>query len=294
MNKKKIYPGWFLLLPLMLYILFFLAPSMMGIGYSFTDWSARSSVTGVHFVGLDNYKEIFTSSKGYGMGIAHTLSFTVISNIVKIVPALFLAILLQEGVKGHKLYRTLFYLPSILPFVIIGLVFKSVLNYNTGLLNRFLEAVSLGFLKQKWLSDPQVVWRSVYGVDAWRGMGYVMTIFLAGLNSIPKAYYEAASIDGASFWHKLRYITLPMMTGAIMLNLVFGITYGLKVFDVIYVLTNGGPGHETEVLTTYAFRLYSNGQYGLSTTLNAVLLVITAAIGVIVVKSMSKREGGEA
>lgn len=290
MNKKKIYPQWFLVVPLVLYVLFFLLPSILGVLYSFTDWSSRTSVNGLHFVGLQNYIEIFTSNKDYASGITNTLMFTVVSNIVKLVPALFLAILLQEGIKGKGIYRTLFYLPSILPFVIIGLVFKSVLNYNTGLLNTVLEALQLGFLKQKWLSDLDMVWKSIFGVDAWRGIGYVMTIFIAGLNAIPKSYYEAAEIDGANFWHKLCFITLPMMTGSIMINLVFGITYGLKVFDIVYVLTNGGPGHATEVMTTYAFQLYSNGQYGMSTALNAILLVITAVIGVLVVKVMSRKE----
>ena len=290
MNKKKIYPQWFLIVPLLLYIAFFLFPSVLGVLYSFTDWNSRTSVNGLHFIGLQNYIEIFTSNKDYASGISHTLMFTVISNVVKLIPALFLAILLQEGIKGKGVYRTLFYLPSILPFVIIGLVFKSVLNYNTGLLNMILDTLQLGFLKQKWLSDLDVVWKSIFGVDAWRGIGYVMTIFIAGLNAIPKSYYEAAEIDGANFWHKLWFITLPMMTGSIMINLVFGITYGLKVFDIVYVLTNGGPGHATEVLTTYAFQLYSNGQYGMSTALNAILLVITAVIGVAVVKVMTRRE----
>lgn len=290
MNKKKIYPQWFLVLPVALYIAFFLLPGVMGILYSFTDWSARTSVNGLHFVGLQNYIDIFTSNKDYASGIKNTLMFTVISNIVKIIPALFLAILLQEGLRGKGLYRTIFYLPSILPFVIIGLVFKSVLNYNTGLLNSLFDALQMGFLKQKWLSDLDVVWKSIFGVDAWRGIGYVMTIFIAGLNAIPKSYYEAAQIDGANFWHKLLYVTLPMMTGSIMINLVFGLTYGLKVFDIVYVLTNGGPGHATEVLTTYAFQLYSNGQYGMSTALNAILLLITAAVGVLVVRVMSRKE----
>lgn len=216
--------------------------------------------------------------------------FTVVSNIVKLVPALFLAILLQEGVRGKGIYRTLFYLPAILPFVIIGLVFKSILNYNNGLLNVVLDTMHLGFMKQKWLSDLHVVWKSIYGVDAWRGIGYVMTIFLAGLNTIPKSYYEAAQIDGANFWMRLRHITLPMLTGAIMINFVFGITYGLKVFDIVYVLTNGGPGHATEVLTTYSYQLYSNGSYGMSTALNSILLIITLFIGIFIVKFMSKKE----
>ncbi len=290
MNKKRIYPQWFLILPLAFYIIFFLLPSIMGVGYSFTDWNSRSVLNGTHFVGLDNYIEIFTSDKDYLSGILHTLMFTVVSNIVKLIPALLIAIMLQEGLRGKGFYRTVLYLPSILPFVIIGLVFRSILNYNNGLLNAMFEALHMDFFKMKWLSDLDVVWKSIIGVDAWRGIGYVMTIFLAGLNTIPKSYYEAAQIYGANFWQRLRYVTLPMLTGSIMINLVFGLTYGLKVFDIVYVLTNGGPGHATEVLTTYAFQLYSRGQYGMSTALNTVLLVITAVVGIFVVRTLGKQE----
>lgn len=290
MRKNRVYPGWFLVIPLVLYIVFFLLPAIVGVGYSFTDWSFRSSADGLHFVGGKNYTEIFTSDKNYAAGIWNTLVFTIISNIVKLVPALLLAILLQEGLRGKGFYRTILYLPSILPFVIIGILFKSIFNYNHGLLNLSLDTVGLGFLKQKWLSDLHVVWKSIYGVDAWRGIGYCMTIFLAGIQTIPKSMYEAAKIDGATFWHRLRYITLPMLSGAMMINFVFGVTYGLKVFDIIYVLTNGGPGHKTEVMTTYAFQTYSVGNYAMSTALNTVLLVITAVIGIAIVKVMSKKE----
>ena len=289
MNKKKVYPYWFLIIPLALYGVFFLLPSILGVFYSLTDWNARS-MGEVNFVGLKNYIEIFTSDKNYLSGIGHTLMFTIVSNIVKLVPALFLAIMLQEGLKGKNFYRTILYLPSILPFVIIGITFKSVLNYDNGLLNNFLDMVHLGFLKQKWLSDLNIVWGSVIGVDAWRGIGYVMTIFIAGLGAIPKTYYEAAQIDGANFWQRLKSITLPMLTGSILINLVFGITYGLKVFDIIYVLTNGGPGHATEVVTTYSYQMYADGAYGMSTAFNTILLILTAIAGIFVVKNMSKKE----
>ena len=289
MNKKKVYPYWFLIIPLALYGVFFLLPSILGVFYSLTDWNARS-MGEVNFVGLKNYIEIFTSDKNYLSGIGHTLMFTIVSNIVKLVPALFLAIMLQEGLKGKNFYRTILYLPSILPFVIIGITFKSVLNYDNGLLNNFLDMVHLGFLKQKWLSDLNIVWGSVIGLDAWRGIGYGMTIFIAGLGAIPKTYYEAAQIDGANFWQRLKSITLPMLTGSIMINLVFGITYGLKVFDIIYVLTNGGPGHATEVVTTYSYQMYADGAYGMSTAFNTILLILTAIAGIFVVKNMSKKE----
>lgn len=290
MKKNRVYPWWFMIIPLALYVCFFLLPALLGVGYSFTDWSSRSAIDGTHFVGLKNYIEIFTSDTDYANGILHTLSFTVISNIVKLVPALLLAVMLQEGLRGKGVYRTILYLPSILPFVIIGIVFKSMFNYEHGLINTILEALNLEFLQQKWLSDLDVVWKSIFGVDAWRGIGYCMTIFLAGLQAIPKSLYEAAKIDGANFWQRLRYITLPMLSGAIMINLVFGLTYGLKVFDIVYVLTNGGPGHATEVMTTYSFQLYSTGNYGMSTALDTILLVITAIIGLLVVRGMSKKE----
>jgi raffinose/stachyose/melibiose transport system permease protein len=198
--------------------------------------------------------------------------------------------MLQKKIKGRNFYRSVLYIPAVLPFLIIGIIFKSILNYNNGLLNIALEALQLGFLKQQWLSDLNVVWKSIYMVDAWRGIGYVMTIFLAGLSSIPDSYYEAADIDGANFFQKLVHVTLPMLTGAITINLIFGITYGLKVFDIIYVLTNGGPGHATEVITTYSYTLYANGKYAIATSLNTILFVLTAIIGVLVVKYMSRLE----
>ena len=186
-------------------------------------------------------------------------------------------------------YRTVFYLPSIIPFVIIGIIFTSVLNFKNGMLNSALEAIGLGALKQKWLSDLNVVWKSIYMVDAWRGIGYVMTIFMTGLSTIDKSYYEAAKVDGANFWQRLWNVTLPMMRGAIMINLVFGVTYGLKVFDIVYVLTNGGPGHATEVMTTYSFQLYGAGSYGLATAFNAILLLITMVAGILIVRGMSRK-----
>jgi raffinose/stachyose/melibiose transport system permease protein len=294
MNKKKVYPQWFLFLPLAMYLVFFLFPSLLGVFYSFTDWSRNTPKNGLSFVGLKNYVEIFTSDKNYAFGILNTLKFTVVSNIVKIVPALFLAIILYEGLKGMGAYRTIFYLPSIIPFVIIGIVFTSVLNFKNGMLNGALEALGLGALKQKWLSDLNVVWKSIYMVDAWRGMGYVMTIFMTGLSAIDKTYYEAAKVDGANFWQRLWNVTLPMMRGAIMINLVFGVTYGLKVFDTVYALTNGGPGYATEVLYTGVYKEFGLGRYAVGTTLSSIMTVVMLVVGYFMIKHMVRGGGQEA
>ena len=284
MNKKKIYPWWFLVLPLVLYVIFFLLPSAMGVGYSFTDWNSRSVLNGTHFVGLQNFKEILTSNKGYLSGIGNTLKFTIISNIVKLIPALMIAIMLQEGLRGKGLYRTLLYLPSILPFVIIGLIFKSILNYNTGLLNTILDALHLGILKQKWLSDLGIVWKSIYGVDAWRGIGYVMTIFLAGLNTIPKSYYEAAEIDGASGWQKFRYVTLPLLKPTTIYVLTISIYAGLAMFLESYMLWGGNnsPGNIGLTIVGYLYkRGIEKNDMGYACAVGMVLLVIALVINIV-------------
>lgn len=288
MNQDKIYPLYFTYIALILYAVLFIAPGFLGIYYSFTDWNRYSSE--INFVGFDNYKTIFTSNKNYLGYIMNTLKFTLISNIVKIIPALFLAILLNEGLKAKNVHRAILFFPSVLPYLVIGLIFRSMLHPTTGFVNEMLRKFGLDFMAQKWLVDPKWVWPSIYAVDAWRGIGYVMTIFLAGLQSIPNYYYEAADIDGATFMQKLRHITLPMLMPAININLIFGITYGLKVFDIIYVLTNGGPGRMTEVINTAVFKEFADGTYGVGTALSTLLFVFMAVIGLFIVRIMNRRE----
>lgn len=285
--EKRLYPLRFAIPALILYAVFFLLPGLTGIFYSFTDWSTYHE--DLNFVGFQNYVQIFTSNVEYGRYIFNTLQFTVISNIVKIIPAFFLALMLNQKMRGRNLYRAILYFPSALPYLVIGLIFRSIMHPGNGLINKALGAVGLGFLQQQWLADPNIVWGSIFAVDAWRGIGYVMTIFLAGLQAIPEELYESANIDGAGFWAKVRHITLPMIMPSISINLTFGLAYGLKVFDVIYVLTNGGPGHTTEVLATSVFREYSNGNYAISSALNTLLFLFMAVLGLLIVTRFNKR-----
>lgn len=286
-KESRMYPLSFVIPVLGFYVLFFLLPGLSGIWYSFTDWSTFHE--DVNFIGLENYIRIFTSSNDYSRYIWNTVRFTVVSNIVKIIPAFFLALMLNQGMRGRNVYRAILYFPSALPYLVIGLVFRSILHPGNGLLNKLLGFIGLGFLQQEWLADPGVVWGSIYAVDAWRGIGYVMTIFLAGLQAIPGELYESADIDGAGFWRKLLHVTIPMIIPSFTINLTFGLAYGLKVFDVIYVLTNGGPGRETEVLGTSVFREFSNGNYAVSSTLNTLLFVFMAILACCIVTRLNKR-----
>ena len=286
--SKKTYPYYFLIGAVALYTVLLVVPGILGIGYSFTDWSSYSP--DVHFVGLQNFKTIFSADEDYSLSIKNTLLFTVVTVVLKTVLGLLLALLLAEKIKGKNIHRAVIYMPAILSMLVTGLIFKSIFNPETGLLNIFLKTIGLGVIQQQWLTDPGVAFGSVMFVDIWRGVGYIMTILLAGLQSINKDYYEAADIDGANWWVRLRSITLPLLKPSLIVTTVLNLFYGLKVFDIVYVLTNGGPGHLTEVIYTKVFEEFSLGNYGVGTALSSVMFVIMVIGGIFVVRLMSTGE----
>lgn len=287
--KNRTYPFYFASGALVLYLLFFVLPSLLGLLYSFTDWNSYSSE--VNFVGLDNVRLIFssTSSQNYLSFIKNTVVFTISTIFLKTVIALGLAVLLTSGLR-HLAYfhRVVMYLPAVLPMLVVSLVFKSILNPATGLLNTFLRGVGLDFLAQKWLVDIHWAMPSVIGVDTWRGVGYIMVILIAGIQAIPKDYYEAAAIDGAnglaSFWR----ITLPLLMPVLAVTTVLNLLYGLKVFDIVFVLTNGGPGRATDTVYTAIFDEFSKGRYGVATTLSTLLFFIMIVLGYFVIRLMHR------
>lgn len=182
-------------------------------------------------------------------------------------------------------------MPSVLSTLIIGMVFKSILDPASGLLNTFLRSIGLDFLAGKWLVTSELAFGSVMAVDIWRGTGYIMTILIAGILSISTTYYEAASIDGANGWQKFRHITLPLLLPTLATTTVLNVIYGLKVFDMIYALTNGGPGKATtEVLYTAVFKRFGTGQYAVGTALSSVMFVFMVIIGFFMIRIMTKGE----
>ncbi len=285
---RGIYPLYFIVPALLLYVTFFIVPSLAGIGYSFTDWSSYS--TDLSFVGLDNFEKIFSPSERYVVYLANTLIFAVLTIILKTVLGLGLAVLLHDGVKRFvNLYRVLIYLPVVLPTLIVALIFRSILNPATGLLNSVLRSIGLDAIALPWLVDPRIALYSVIGVDTWKGVGFITIILLAGLQTIPKEYYEAARIDGAGAWARFRHVTIPMLMPAILVVTVLNVLYGLRVFEMVYALTNGGPGYATEVIYTEIFKAFSRGQWGLGTALSSVLFVILVVAGYFVIRLLERK-----
>ena len=287
--KSRAYPTWFALGALLLYGVFTLVPSILGVGYAFTDWN--SYTTELNWVGLDNFATILSSGSNYLRVIGNTIMFTVATVILKTIIALALAVLLTEGVRrASSFYRVLIYLPAVLPILVVSLIFRSILNPADGLLNETLRAVGLEAFALKWLTDVSLAMWSVIAVDVWRGVGYIMVILIAGLLAIPRDYYEAASIDGASGWSKFRHITLPLLTPVLAVVTVLNLLYGLKVFDIVFVLTRGGPGRATDTVYTMVFEDFSKGRWGIATALSTLLLVVMVALSYLVIRVLHRDE----
>lgn len=280
---------WFAVLALVIYSVLFVLPGLIGIGYSFTDWSSYSNQ--LHFVGLENFKTVFSADENYLKIIKNTLVFTLGTTIIKNMLGLALAVLLTKSIRLLNFHRGVMFLPSVLSTLILGMIFTSILNPSSGLLNTFLRDIGLLGLAKPWLTSPHYAFQSVMAVDIWRGTGYIMTILIAGILSISQDYYEACSIDGASSWQKFRFITLPLLLPTLATTTVLNVIYGLKVFDMIYALTNGGPGKATtEVLYTAVFKKFGTGQYAIGTALSSVMFVFMVVIGFFMIRMMTKDE----
>jgi raffinose/stachyose/melibiose transport system permease protein len=282
--KNKIYPFYFSIGAIVLYSLFLVIPGLLGFYLSFTDWNRFSP--DINFVGFDNFITIFTK-QNYGHSISNTVIFTIVTIVLKTTIALLLALLLTKGLKRYfNFHRIIIYLPAIIPMIIVGIVFRSIMHPTTGVLNEFFRGIGLDSLTQKWLTNPDIALYSVILVDTWKGVGYIMVILIAGLQVIPYEYYEAAQIDGANKWVEFTKITLPLLMPTLTVTTVLNLLYGLKVFDVVWVLTNGGPGYTTETVFTIVFKEFSKGHYGISTALSTLLFAVMAFCGYWLIRAM--------
>lgn len=289
MNKKKLYPWYFAAGAAFLYFLLCFIPGILGIAYSFTDWNNFSNE--INYVGLNNYKAVFQGNSEYLKYIGNTILFTVVTTVMKTIVGLALALLLtQNFIRFQNFHRMIIFSPQVMSYLVVGLVFKSMLHPTTGFINHMLRSMGLGGLAKSWLTDLSLVFPTVMMVDTWKGMGYIMVVVIAGLLSVSPEYYEAASMDGASFFQKLWNITLPLLKPVLVNVTILNVTYGLRVFDMIYSLTNGGPGNATGVINTAVYKEFSKGNLAMGTTLSSILFFVVLALLYFIIKSMEHKE----
>ncbi|WP_341280135.1 sugar ABC transporter permease [Paenibacillus sp. FSL H8-0537] len=289
MKTKSLYPYYLIWPALFIYCIFFVLPALIGLFYSFTDW--RLDRETLKFIGLDNFQQIF-SDKTLVLALKNTFIFAIVTVIGKNVLGIALAIGLNMRLKSKNLLRAIFYSPSILSVLVISIVFTPMLRTD-GTINKFLEAIGLGVIGQSWLTDPTIVIWTVALVSIWQHTGFQMAIYLAGLQSISKEYYEAATIDGAGAWSTFSKITLPLLLPAININLMLTLIGGLKVFSEVFVLTGGGPGNASQVVGTIILRSFGEGSWGMGTAINTLLFAAVTVISIPLLIFMRRKEVAE-
>ena len=260
---------------LLVFGVFTLLPVAVGLGLSCTDWNGTSTPI---FNGISNYTQALHDGV-YWSAIVHNIIYAVGTVAAKVLLGLGLALVMNRALPGRAIFRTALFMPVMLSFVAIGLLWSWIYNYDFGLLNGVLDALQLGWLKQDWLGNPFSALFALMAVDVWKWFGLHMVLFLAGLQNIPSELYEAARIDGATSWQSFRRITLPLLRPVTAFNIVLAASGAFNVFDVVYVMTQGGPVDATNVAMTNIYReAFQFYHFGYSAALSVVQLVLVTMI----------------
>jgi len=242
----------FVLPGLLLYVVFMLLPFATSIYYSLTDWNGASSEK--HLVGLDNYARLLSDGKLL-TAASHNLIWVVFGTLPPILIGALLALLIWGGVRLSSFWRALFFIPFVLAPIVVGISWSWIYNPLFGSLNELLTAVGLGDATRSWLGDPDVALWAVLVTSAWVTFGFILILVLAALQGVDDDLIDAALIDGANWSQRLRSVVLPQIAPALTLVGAVMLTYAIGAFDLVFVMTNGGPGTSTELLGTYAYKL---------------------------------------
>lgn len=261
------------------FTVFTVYPVFASLYFSFTDYNVVSSP---RWIGLRNYVDLWNDPL-FGKSLYNTLYLAAIGIPVSLIFSLIIAVMLNRKMRFQGLFRTIYFLPSVVPAVAVALLWRWFLNPDFGPVNQALEFV--GIAGPGWLSDPMWSKPALILASLW-GVGGSMVIYLAGLQNIPVPLYEAADLDGANAWQRLRYVTLPMLSPVILFNLIMGIITSFQAFTNIYVMTGGGPSNSTMV---YALYLYQNAfqffRMGFASAMAWVLMVITIGALVLIFRT---------
>lgn len=284
-TMKNYLKGYLFLLPNFIGFFIFMAiPIIMGLIISFTDYNGFSQF---NFIGLKNYIDMFRDEY-FLVSLGNNLLYTAVTVPGIVVFALLLAVAVNTGIRCSGLFKTMFFLPNISSMVAVGIVWAMLFNPTMGPINNFLRSLGIENPPQ-WVSASDSALWSIMLVDIWKKAGYYMVILLAGLQSIPKQLYEAASIDGAGAVKKFFKITLPMLSPTMFMVMVLCIIQSFQVFDLVNIMTQGGPGRSTNVLV---FRIYQEGfqklQFGYASAMAYFLFLIVLIVTLIQFRGQKK------
>lgn len=294
MPKTSKNHGWwqpylFLAPACFIFLLIYVGPMLATTLLSFTDWNGISRE--FHFVGLKNFIRIFTNTDLL-RPLGNTLLFTVLTVILQSSLSLILAVALNHRFFGHNLLRGVFFLPCVVSSVAIGYAWSLIFNPVSGPIALVAKALGWDFLAGiRWLADPNIVLFSLVIVNVWQWTGWSMVIYLAGLQSIPQELYEAAAIDGAGGMQRFRYVTMPLILPSVTINVVMSTIGGLKAYDLMYIMTSGGPGHASQTFAMASVEAtFLQKQAGLGSALSLVMFLMILLVSFVQNKWFSQKE----
>lgn len=292
MNKytgDRVYWIIFMAPALLIVSLLFIIPVIGGFVYSLTDWNGLDK--SISFIGLKNYKNLLLSDNKFYSALTHTLIFSFCITILQNCFGLILALIMDKNFKGRNFFRAVFYLPSVLSALVVGYAWSFILNPTMGALNILFQKLGLNFLMQDWLGDARIALFSIIFVVVWQYAGYSMVIYIAGLQNISLDLYEASNIDGVNAWQRFRYITFPLLAPAVTINILLTMISTLKTFDHIFVMTKGGPGYATEVISTLLYReAFTNNNMGYGSAISVILFILITSVSLVTLKYLRRRE----
>ena len=275
--------GYMIIAPLLIVLLVITAyPLVYNIWNSFQHDNLLSFQRG--FAGLANYSELFTNNQ-FLPALEHTFAFTVVSVIIEMVIGLGIALALNKPFRGRGVVRAAVLIPWAVPTVVSAELWRTMFDPQQGFVNFVLTKLHLPLASTTWLDSNWTAWTAILIADAWRNTPFVAIVLLAGLQVIPGDIYEAAKIDGANAWQTFRRLTLPLLKPALMVALIFRTIQSFMIFDVVYIMTNGGPGTSTNVLALLDYRAYFYVlDYGYGGAISVSLVVIALLIAGIYVR----------
>jgi ABC-type sugar transport system permease subunit len=275
----------FVLPAVLIFAVFFAYPVISSFYISLTKWDGLNPE--LKFIGLDNFIKLWTDQH-FWLAFKNTFKYAFWVTIIQNGLGLILA--LAASNKVFRGFRVLFLIPPLLSSIALGTIWKYMYAPN-GIINSFLTVVGLEVYIQNWLGDPKLALYSLIVTNVWKWSGMSMIIYLAGLQSIPDVIQEAASIDGVGPWQRFKHITFPLIAPAFTINVVLSMIGSLKVFDIIYIMTQGGPGRATESLTTYIFgRAFDANKFGYGTAVAVVMFAVILVLSLIQLRYLTKRE----
>ena len=271
--EQKIFPYLLLLPTLVIFGVFLFFPALNGLWISFTKWDGINPAV---FVGIQNYIKLI-GDKNFLNSFLSTMLYTGLSVPAIFVSALMLALILTRRIKGSSFFRAVFYWPTMISSIIVGLIWRFLLGEDFGVINYLLTV--MGKSPVKWLTTPKAAMAVVIFVTMWSMAGYYMVMFISGINAISETYYEAADIDGAGFWQQFRYITFPLLKPTSLLVIVLSTVAVIKSYPLIYALTQGGPAGATKFMVQLIQETgFQKNQMGYACAMTTILFIILAVL----------------